>query len=92
MKYFFQPGQKLICQRQNRPISDFGLLSYFARSLQLPQLLFAIVLSSAKQNIQVKFAGVGSGPVFQSFICFFTDLMKRPNALSFFRLSRYDIS
>jgi hypothetical protein len=29
---------------------------------------------------------------FQSSICFLTDLMKRPNALSFFRLSRYDIS
>ena len=28
----------------------------------------------------------------QSFICFFADLMKRPKALSFFRLSTYDIS
>ena len=28
----------------------------------------------------------------QSFICLFADLMNRPKALSFFRLSRYDIS
>ena len=32
------------------------------------------------------------GTHFQSLICFLADLMKRPNALSFFRLSRYDIS
>ncbi len=30
--------------------------------------------------------------VFHFFICFLTDLRNRPNALSFFRLSRYDIS
>ena len=28
----------------------------------------------------------------QFFMCFFADLMNRPKALSFFRLSRYDIS
>jgi len=39
VKYFFQPGQKLICQRHKRPARDFGLLSYFARNVQLPQLL-----------------------------------------------------
>jgi hypothetical protein len=32
------------------------------------------------------------GAPFQPFMCFLADLMKRPNALSFFRLSRYDIS
>lgn len=30
----FQPGQKLICHLQKRPINDFGSLSYLARNLQ----------------------------------------------------------
>jgi hypothetical protein len=34
----------------------------------------------------------GSVLALQSFICVFAALMKRPNALSFFRFSRYDIS
>ena len=34
----------------------------------------------------------GSVFVFQSFIRFLADLMNRPKALSFLRLSRYDIS
>jgi hypothetical protein len=50
VKYFFQPGQKLICQRQNRPAKDFGLLSYFARKVQLLHLLSAkITLHSIKR-------------------------------------------
>jgi hypothetical protein len=36
--YFFQPGQKLICHRQNLPINDLGALSYFARIGQFSQL------------------------------------------------------
>jgi hypothetical protein len=43
VKYFFQPGQKLICQRQNRPAKDFGLLSYFDRKVQLLHLLSAMI-------------------------------------------------
>jgi hypothetical protein len=43
--YFFHPGQKLICQRQNLPINDLGALSYFARMGQFSQLCCAIFLS-----------------------------------------------
>jgi hypothetical protein len=49
--YFFQPGQKFICHRQNLPMSDFGFLSYFARIEQLSQLCSAIfyLFSERKQ-------------------------------------------
>ena len=53
----------------------------------------------ASNNGDVKTSGgckptdgcAGSELLFQSLICFFACLMNRPKALSFFRLSRYDI-
>jgi len=42
--YFFQPGQKFICHRQNLPINDLGALSYFARIEQCSQSCCAIIL------------------------------------------------
>jgi len=42
VKYRRQPGQKLICQRQIRPIIDFGLASYFALIEHASQLCFCI--------------------------------------------------
>jgi len=41
--YDFQPGHQLICQRQNRPKSDFGLLSYFDLNLQFSQFASAMI-------------------------------------------------
>jgi len=42
VKWRFQPGQKLMCQRQNRPKNDLGFLSYLARKPQFSHLSLAI--------------------------------------------------
>lgn len=42
--YDFQPGHQFMCQRQNLPNRDFGLLSYLALNLQLSQLASAIII------------------------------------------------
>ena len=45
----FHPGQKPMCQRQNRPARDLGFLSNFSRSLQCVQgnsFLFIIMPKS----------------------------------------------
>ena len=43
-------------------------------------------------NLQDNIGSTLNQLLFQSFICSMADLMKRPKALSFFRLSTYDIS
>ncbi len=44
VKYCFQPGQKLMCHLQNRPINDLGFLSYFALIGQSLHLLSIVVI------------------------------------------------
>ena len=46
VKYAIQPGQKLMCQRQKRPRTLLGFLSYFALKRQVSQGNFcsAIIL------------------------------------------------
>ena len=41
---FFHPGQKLMCQRQKRPIKDLGLVSYFFLIEQVSQFSFFSIM------------------------------------------------
>lgn len=43
LKYAFQPGQKLICHLQKRPIRDLGFSSYFFLKVQFEHLYSSIV-------------------------------------------------
>ncbi len=52
--------------------------------------LWPIVRTRDRSGLEC-FLSMGPAPASQSLMCFFTDLMNRPKALSFLRLSRYDI-
>jgi hypothetical protein len=53
-KYPFHPGQKLMCQRQNLPINDLGLLSYLALIGHSLHLLSIVLIGFGDCGANVK--------------------------------------